>query len=229
MSTLIGKFGHSLRTEGLWRTSVRVAGHLVYLRNRWIDRRFDRRFGTDTSGRIPPDELRLEGEHAGEATCYEPIQVPVFRRIMRDLPIIDYAEYAFVDIGSGKGRAVLMAAKYPFRRVIGVELSPLLHEAALRNVAAFERKHPTRVRIELVRGDALRYPVPAGNVVCFLYNTFGRPATEKLLGNIEAAYATRRRPIFVVYRNPVFADLFERAAFLHAVSSHRAYRIYRTR
>src|SRR5438067_4589236 len=95
MPTLIRKFGDSMREDGLLRTSLRVAGHLVYLRNRRIDRSFDRRFGTDTSGVIPPSELCLEGEHAGDANRYEPVQVPVFRSIMRDLPI-DHARYAFV-------------------------------------------------------------------------------------------------------------------------------------
>src|SRR3954471_14240439 len=105
MPTLIRKFGDSLREDGLLRTSLRVADHLVYLYNRSIDRRFDRRFGTDTSGIIAPSELRLEGEHAADACHYEPVQVPVFAAIMRDLPI-DYARYAFVDFGSGKGRAL---------------------------------------------------------------------------------------------------------------------------
>jgi SAM-dependent methyltransferase len=228
MPTLIEKLGHSLRTEGLRRTSLRVADHLIYLRNRWIDRGFDRRFGTDTSGVIPKTALRLEGEHADGANHYEPVQLPVFRRIMRDLPI-RHADYAFLDLGSGKGRALLMASRYPFRRIIGVELSPVLHEAAVRNVALFAQRRPMRVRIELVCGDALTYPIPEGDVVCFLYNSFGRPLMQELVAKLEAAHRGRPRRIFVVYRNPVCADLFERAGFLHTVAEHPAYRIYRTR
>jgi SAM-dependent methyltransferase len=227
MPTLIDKLGDSLRTEGLWRTSVRVLGHVAYLHNRWIDRGFDRRFGTDTSGVIPPDQLGLEGEHAHGANRYEPIQLSAFRRIMRDLPVHP-PDYAFLDLGSGKGRALLLASRYPFRRVIGVELSPALHAVAARNVAVFAARAPAAPRIELVRGDAVRYPIPEGHLVCFLYNSFGRAVVEKMIVNLEIAHRGRSRHIFVVYRNPVCADLFERTGFLHTVARHSTYRIYRT-
>lgn len=227
MPTLIEKFGDSLRTEGLWRASARALGHLAYLHNRWIDGGFDRRWGTDTSGIIPPSQLDLPGEHAHTSNRYEPMQIPVFRRIMRDLPV-SHADYAFVDFGSGKGRALLMASQYPFRRVIGVELSARLHAIAARNAAIFERRQPGAGRIELVCGDALLYPIPEGHVVCFLYNSFGRPLVARLVENIDVARRRRSRHVFVVYRNPEHADLFEGAGFLHTVAAHKAYRIYRT-
>lgn len=227
MPTLIEKFGDSLRTEGPWRTSVRVLAHLAYRYNRWIDRGFDRRWGTDTSGIIPPSQLDLAGEHAYAANRYEPLQLPVFRRIMRDLPVA-HRDYAFLDLGSGKGRALLLASLYPFRRIIGVELSPTLHAVAARNSAMFRRQWPGAAPIELVCGDALLYPIPEGHLVCFLYNSFGRPMVARLVENLDAARRGRPRHIFVVYRNPVCADLFERAGFLHTVVAHRAYRIYRT-
>jgi SAM-dependent methyltransferase len=227
MPTLIDKLGDSLRAEGLWRTSVRVLGHIAYLRNRWMDRGFDRRFGTDTCGVIPPEQLDLEGEHARGANRYEPIQLSVFRRIMRDLPV-HHPDYAFLDLGSGKGRALLLASRFPFRRIIGVELSPALHAAAARNVAAFAARAPAARGIELVCGDAVRYPVPEGPLVCFFYNSFGRAVVEKLIVNLEIAHRGRSRHIFVVYRNPVCADLFERAGFMHTVALHSTYRIYRT-
>jgi SAM-dependent methyltransferase len=227
MPTLIEKFGDRLRTEGAWRTAARVLGHIAYLHNRWIDAGFDRRYGTETSGIIAPSQLDLQGEHAYAANRYEPVQIPVFRRMMRDLPV-RHGDYAFVDFGSGKGRALLMASQYPFRRVIGVELSSMLHAAALRNVAVFERRNPGAARIELVCGDALRYPIPEGHVVCFLYNSFGRPLVEKMIENVDLARRGRSRHIFVVYRNPVCADLFDGAGFLHTVAAHRTYRIYRT-
>ncbi len=227
MPTLIEKVGDSLRTDGLWRTSARVLRHLAYLHNRWIDRGFDRRWGTDTSGIIPPSQLDLTGEHAYAANRYEPLQLPIFRRIMRDLPVA-HRDYAFLDLGSGKGRALLLGSLYPFRRVIGVELSPTLHAIAVRNAAIFRKQWRGAAPIELVCADALLYPMPEGPLVCFLYNSFGRPMVARLVENLDAARQGRSRHIFVVYRNPVCADLFERAGFMHTVATNRAYRIYRT-
>ena len=43
------------------------------------------------------------------AIPYEPIQAFMFRRILAEVRV-DPRDYAFVDLGSGKGRAVLLAA-----------------------------------------------------------------------------------------------------------------------
>jgi cyclopropane fatty-acyl-phospholipid synthase-like methyltransferase len=44
-----------------------------------------------------------------------------FRRVMRHIGVRE--QDVFLDYGSGLGRVLLMAAQYPFRRVLGVELS----------------------------------------------------------------------------------------------------------
>ena len=35
-------------------------------------------------------------------------------------------DYTFLDIGSGKGRVLMLASDAPFRHIVGVELSPAL-------------------------------------------------------------------------------------------------------
>ena len=47
---------------------------------------------------------------------------------------LDFQEFTFIDIGSGKGRVLMMAADYPFRRILGIELLPDLHRAAQENL-----------------------------------------------------------------------------------------------
>jgi predicted RNA methylase len=45
-----------------------------------------------------------------------------------------HGETTFVDIGSGKGRALIIAAEYAFKRIIGVEYSPSLATICRRNL-----------------------------------------------------------------------------------------------
>jgi spermidine synthase len=57
----------------------------------------------------------------------------------------------FRNLGSGKGRVLLEALRYPFARVIEVEISKELHEAAVE-------RGPRRCRrIELIHADAVEY------------------------------------------------------------------------
>ena len=67
---------------------------------------------------------------------------------------------AFVDFGSGKGRAILVASRLPFRKVIGVEYSEPLTKIAQENISIF-RKHHTICDIEAVWADAAwTFPFP---------------------------------------------------------------------
>src|SRR5262249_27445537 len=102
--------------------------------NVWREKSFDRRLGISTFG-IDTDVAALgaTGEHVAQSAGYEPIQLPVFKAIMRAVRL-DPRDYLFIDFGSGKGRALVLAARYGFERVIGVEFAPSLHEIAARNI-----------------------------------------------------------------------------------------------
>lgn len=77
--------------------------------------------GLDTSGWtwVP------EHEHP-DRSRYLPTAWHVLPRVLRYVGVSD--SDVFVDFGCGKGRVVHQAAKRPFRRVIGVEISPDLAE-----------------------------------------------------------------------------------------------------
>ena len=91
--------------------------------------------------------IRLAQPLVGVIVCwgissspYQPTEPELFRKMLASLiqasPKIDFREFTFIDIGSGKGRALLMAADYPFRRILGIELLPDLHRVARREYQA---------------------------------------------------------------------------------------------
>ncbi len=58
-------------------------------------------------------------------------------------------QFTFVDFGAGKGRVALLAAKYPFVRVIGIEHSPRLVAAAKENAARFAQRNKSSVPVDI--------------------------------------------------------------------------------
>ena len=90
---------------------------------------WDHRVNT-TSGAVGWRERLLGGFHS----AYQPTEPGVFREMLEGLQqqtAIDFRDFIFVDLGSGKGRTLLMVSDYPFRRIIGIELLPSLHQIAL--------------------------------------------------------------------------------------------------
>lgn len=209
---------------GFWRASC------DYARNWWRRRQdagLDRKYGVDTQGRIADlRALGASGPHARNATCYEAIQIKVFRQILRALPI-DPGHYAFIDFGSGKGRAVMLAALAGFKHVVGIEFAPALHGIAQDNVARLKRARRRLGPIELVCQDVAHFVVPAQPCVCFLYNPFDAVMLRRVLNNIAASLRRHPRDLWIVYRNPVHAEVLDHEAFLTLAVDHRAFRIYR--
>lgn len=218
-----------LRRDGLRGTLAASVDYCLHLRRRWVDSSFDRRYGTDTQGIIDDmSELGVFTEHRSNARGYEGVQIPVFRRILRELDLVP-AEYVFVDFGSGKGRALMMAAEHGFARASGVEFSPVLHRIAQENAAAFARHHPGACPIELHCQDATEFSLPDENLLCFFYNPFDDKVMRRVVANITDSYSKRPRKVAVAYRNPVCAELFDGLEFLRLVRVAPGYRLYRSR
>jgi len=205
-----------------------VRSEATYRYESWLERRMEQRLGIDTAG-IDHDLAGLGVPAAGlaHAYAYQPVQLRVFARIIR-AAAIEPANYVMVDFGSGKARALILGAEYGFRRLIGVELAPALHEAALRNVHAYRQRRPHAAPIELHCGDAATWPIPEERAFLFLYNPFAEPVVARIARRLEISLRRRPRDTVVAYRNPVHACVFDALAGLERIRANRSFVLYRT-
>jgi SAM-dependent methyltransferase len=172
-------------------------------------RRFDREYGVTTHAvlwvtDLDPDVVGDAGPHA---THYEAVPVPDFRALMALVPKDAIPNATFVDVGAGMGRAVILAAEYPFKQAVGIEVSPALYEVANENLAT-ARAHGLRCHdIRLVRDDARIANYPPGDLVVFLFNPFDADALRTTLASIE----NRRNPgkTWLLYHTPVERAVFD--------------------
>src|SRR5262249_41465007 len=192
--SVFGKAARYLRREG-------IAAFLCELGDRWLDHFQDRRLRINTRGYIRPEAL---GFSYPEHHAYAPIRYGALYPVLRTLPVRS-VESTFLDYGAGKGRAVAVAATLPFRRIIGIELSSVLLEAARANVDGM-RGRRTRT-VDLIQADARRYVVPGDVNVIHLFNPLEGSVLEDVIGNIRDSYERAPREIHVVYFNN---DQFDR-------------------
>jgi hypothetical protein len=107
----------------------------------------------------------------------------------------------FIDFGSGKGRIVYQAAKYPFARVTGVEISATLSDLARRNIDRSRNKLACR-NIEIVTMDAAGFEVPDDATIAYLYHPFGGETFEAVIGNIIESLDRNPRRLTLIYQMP---------------------------
>jgi SAM-dependent methyltransferase len=146
---------------------------------------FDLEFGMRTSGLIAGRHLGAGHRHDRHITAYYAVAPSVFRAMIvrwrRCRPVAPMDEYTFIDFGAGMGRAVLLAAEFRFKAVIGVELHPALARIARRNMAVWRAAGRAVAPMRMLCRDAAEFALPSGPCVAFLFNPFGGPVMRRML------------------------------------------------
>jgi SAM-dependent methyltransferase len=179
---------------------------------------FDERYGTDTGGYLSPEELLTGQKHDALNYGYSAIAPSVFREACRRwretlAAVAGRIEaYSFVDVGAGKGRALLLASELPFRKIIGVELNPALAQIAQRNVARWRRSARSKSSIRVVQEDALTFRWPRPPLFVYLYNPFDCSLIAQLAENLCALSAPNSGLIDLLYVNPTCTDVLTATA-----------------
>lgn len=166
---------------------------------------FDLEFGVRTSGLVAGRHLKTGRHSDRHATAYYAVAPSIFRSIIvrwrRLKPAAPLDSYTFIDLGAGMGRALLLAAEYPFRKAIGVEMHPYLAGIARRNLAVWRASGRALTPLRVVCRDAAEFPLPPGPCVVFLFNPFGAPVLRRVLRAWARSLAGREGQVDILYVN----------------------------
>jgi hypothetical protein len=193
-------------------------------RQRYGDMEYDWEHRVDTTSGTVGWRARLLGLFHSP---YQPTDPALFQEMMASLPI-DFDRFTFVDLGSGKGRTLLMASDYPFRKIVGVELIAELHRAAEVNIRAYKSPTLRCSQIEAVLGDASEFAFPAEPLVLYLFNPLPERALLDVLRRLERSLVLAARTVWVVYHNPLLENFVGASGFLQKVCGTSQYSVYRT-
>jgi SAM-dependent methyltransferase len=161
------------------------------------EREFDERHNVETAGIVRLFGLDITSPWKELGVRYQAINPDVFRPLIERLPI-DYRQFVFFDFGSGKGRALLLASEFPFKRVTGVEFAPELHAVAERNIQNFTSARQQCSDIEAICADATTVELPPEPVVLFFNNPFEEPVMRVVLERVQQSLSERPRQLLLL-------------------------------
>ena len=181
---------------------------------------FDLAHGTDTSGLIPGSIIaRGTSAKVEELTAYYGVAPSILEGLL-DLWLQRTAPQpiertVFLDVGAGKGRAMLLASRYPFRRIEGVELNPTLARIAQANIDLWQRDPLANALapLHLHNADATTHPLPPGPTLAFLFHPFELPILRRFLRHVETSQSARDREACgfdLLYANAEHGSLLDR-------------------
>jgi SAM-dependent methyltransferase len=198
-------------------------------RSRYGDADYDWDYRVNTtSGSLTRHERFLGMLHSP----YQPTDPALFHEILQALlksTRIDLQKFTFLDVGSGKGRTLLMASDYPFRRIVGVELLPTLHQAAQKNIAAYRSDKQQCFALEPVCADASRFEFAPEPTVLYLFNPLPEYELARMLENLQGSLERLPRDLFLLYHNPLLESQVAMQPWLEKITGTQQFAIYRFR
>ncbi|MGP0021499.1 MAG: class I SAM-dependent methyltransferase [Candidatus Sulfotelmatobacter sp.] len=234
--------------EGSFAATRRLAGVLWEFARDSTPERLRQRFGdadydwdyrvNTTSGAVGWRDRLLGMFHS----AYQPTEpaafhemLDVLHRALQQTPnsgqaslgaTLNFRDFTFIDLGSGKGRTLLMASDYPFRRIIGVELLPSLHEIAQENFRRYKSESQQCFALESICADATDFPLPVDPLVIFLFNPFPESGIRKVVANLEQSLRTHPRPVYVLYHNPLLEHVLSESWRLRKIVANHQYSVF---
>jgi len=169
---------------------------LLRVKARVIRAIFERGDLRDTSSEVRLAEVGLDHP---ERILYSPSSWLFIPRVMRSLEV--GRDDVFVDFGSGKGRVVLQAARYPFGRVVGVEISEELNRIARENVERGRHRLACQ-DVELVTADVLEYEIPDDMTYAYFYYPFFGEIFRAVVAKIAASIDRSPRKVTIIFTDP---------------------------
>jgi predicted RNA methylase len=183
-----------------------LAGFLTF-----YEIRGDRKLGISTSG---VEKLKSESEKESRF-AYNIIHVAtnysILEKLIREINRYDHNK-TFLDMGSGNGRTMAVAASCGFQRILGVELSKKLCDNAAKVRSVVEQKFKN-VSLEIINGDAFFYSVPDSVMTFFFANPFGDNVMSAVIVKMLESYRRNPRTLRVLYIHPHCKELFLEAGF----------------
>ena len=196
-------------------------------RQRYGDVEYDWDFRVDTTGATVGWRDRLLGLFHSP---YQPTDPALFREMLGSLmqagPNINFKEFTFIDIGSGKGRALLMAADYPFRRILGIELLPELHSVAKANISKYKSDSQQCFAIDCLLSDAREFAFPPDPTVLYLFNPLPESGLVMMISRLKQSLQEHPRRVFVLYHNPLLEHVLTRSAAFTRIGGTQQYSIF---
>jgi len=167
-------------------------------------------------------------------SAYQPTEPVAFHEMLDALQqtpgpgqtTLNFRDFTFIDLGSGKGRTLMMASDYPFRRIIGVELLPSLHEIAVQNLLQYKSESQKCFALESICADATEFPLPSDPLVLFLFNPFPESGMRRVVSNLEVSLRVNPRPVYVLYHNPLLEHTLSENSRLKKIAGAQQYSLF---
>lgn len=167
----------------------------------WHEIKRGPKYNVNTIKPVSLKALTIAEGDISKSSPYEALNYYILETLLENFRKLFPSEKSILDIGSGKGRVMVVAAHYGFKNITGVDFARELCAAAKRNINKIKAQFRDTT-FTIYCKDILNYAIDKNDKVFFLYNPFNNEIMEKFLEKIDHSVKEHSRTIYFIYANP---------------------------
>ena len=162
---------------------------------------FDSLYKTNTGGNLSINDFHVNSENKKFGLNYLATSPSVLVKSIEYLNLIDLSNFTFIDLGSGKGRSLIVANHVGFKTIIGVEFAKELADISIENMKLLGLEN-----VEIFNIDASTFKFTQRSILLYMFNPFSKEVMSKVIENIKSSLFD---DLYIIYNNPQCAYLFD--------------------
>lgn len=160
------------------------------------------KYGSNTFTPVALKKLTIKNGDIQKASPYEAVSFYMLEKLLEAFRKIS-SETSIIDLGSGKGRIMMVAAHFGFNHMTGIDFARELCSQAIVNMTKKEKQFPG-IQWQVLNQNVEDYSIASYDSVFFMFNPFTKEVLEHFIKKLEASCEQFPRPIYFLYASPLY-------------------------
>ena len=163
------------------------------------------KYGTNTFIPVELEDLTITNGDRKKASHYEAVSFYMLEKLFSAFQKIS-ALTSVIDLGSGKGRMLMVAPHFGFTDITGIDFAKELCEQAIANMKEKEKYFP-EIKWRVINENVEDYDIGSQDSVFFMFNPFTEIVLERFLEKLDHSCHEFPRSIYFLYASPQHQQL----------------------
>ena len=163
------------------------------------------KYGTNTFIPVELKDLTITNGDRKKASRYEAVSFYMLEKLLSAFQKVSGLT-SIIDLGSGKGRVLIVAPHFGFTDITGIDFAKELCEQAIANMKEKEKQFP-EIKWKVINENVENYDIGNQDSVFFMFNPFTEDVLKRFLEKLDNSCHEFPRSIYFLYASPQYQQL----------------------
>jgi SAM-dependent methyltransferase len=179
------------------------------------------KYGSNTFAPVELKNLTIVSGDVKQASRYEAVSYYMLEHLFTAFRKLS-SSTSIVDLGCGKGRVMMVAAHFGFKRMTGIDFAKEVCEEAKANLIRKEMQFPG-ITWKVINDDVQNYDITPDDSVFFMFNPFDYTVLRNFLRKLDISCDEFPRPVYFLYASPQHDKLLLNSGFAIVYQKQKMY------